>query len=244
MRIFVLGCLAALAVSTVGCGTPDARLKDLAREFRQLHGSERYVVEAPDVLAVEVRPNAELNTQVTVRPDGYITLQYIDDVYVEGMTCDKIDQVLTERYREYIKGVEVTVTLITSRSKNIYVLGEVNRPGVVPYVGKTSVMDAVTFSGGLTRNAQPEVVKIVRMDIDEPVIHQVDLKDVVYRGKAASNFQLQAGDIVFVEATALAKMGYAVDALLFPARAAFLGLETSSSARFTLRNYGRSGLGR
>ena len=231
------------AMLLAGCNVmSDERLRELAEE--NAAGATEYQVEAPDVLAIELRPNSELNTQVTINPDGYITLQYLDMVYIEGLTLVEIDQKLTDLYSQYLNQPEITVTLLSSRSKNIYVLGEVNRPGVVPVVGETTLMDVITFSGGLTRNAQPEIVKVVRMDEEEPKIYTLNMKQVVFEGKQLANFKLKPKDIVYVEPTVLAKTAYVIDSMLFPARALFLGIETSSSAKNTLRRYGREGLNR
>ena len=74
----------------------------------------------------------------------------------------RVSTSLTElRFLEgYLKHPRVIIEVITYRP--IYVLGEVNNPGVYEYVNHMTVLQAVILAGGYTYRANEDKVKIVR----------------------------------------------------------------------------------
>lgn len=177
---------------------------------------DTYTIGAPDELSITVFPQRELNQIVRVRPDGKITMSLIGDVFVQGKTPEQVDAVLTARLGEYLKGAEVTVTVTDFQSKRIYVVGEVTSPGRYPYEGRTTVVDAVMTAGSYTRRADIGRFILVRPSETAPQVMDVDFAEVLTRGRAEYDLYLQPGDILYVPPTGLAKVGYNLDALLFP----------------------------
>jgi len=176
-----------------------------------------YRIGANDDLEVDVQADETLNTAVTVRPDGRISLPLVKDVYVEGLTVVEAGERISRLLGQYMRDPETTVTVATSRSLRIYVFGEVSgQQGGFPFSGDVSVVEAIGMAGGITQRASYSVVlirpvgqKARRFDIDFGAIQD---------GDATTNIQLQADDIVYVPPTFLAKIGYALDNVLFPFR--------------------------
>lgn len=177
---------------------------------------DTYTVGAPDELKIAVYPQQELNQVVQIRPDGKITMNLIGDVFVEGRTPEEVDALLTKRLSTYLKGAEVTVTVTEFLSKRYYVVGEVGQPGRYAYVGKTSVVDAVMEAGSYTRRADIGRFILVRPSETNPQVMDVDFAEVLTAGRAEYNLYLQPGDLLYVPPTGLAKVGYSLEALLFP----------------------------
>ncbi len=177
---------------------------------------ETYTIGAPDELTIAIFPQNELDQVVQVRPDGQITMNLIGDVFVEGLTPEEVDAVLSQRLREYLKGAEVTVTVSGFGSKHIYIVGEVAGPGRYSYTGKTSVLDAVMTAGSFTRRADIGRFILVRPSETNPQVIDVDFAEVVRNGRAEYDLYLQPGDLLFVPPNGLARVGYNLEALLFP----------------------------
>jgi protein involved in polysaccharide export with SLBB domain len=64
-----------------------------------------------------------------VRPDGRISLPFIGDVKVAGLTVEEVRKIINEKYRSYVRDLEITVVLEQVAHPKIYVSGQVNGPG-------------------------------------------------------------------------------------------------------------------
>ena len=85
-----------------------------------------------------------------------------------------------------------------SKEKEIFVIGEVNKTGAIPMIGRhLSLLEAITKAGGFTRIAAPQRTKIVRSVGGEEKIIMVDL-NTVKKGDQSFNIILQPGDVVIV----------------------------------------------
>ncbi len=90
----------------------------------------------------------------------------------------------------------------------VYVLGEVNNPGMYPVKGRgrMSVLDALALAGGLTEDSQPEDVMLIRTT--EGTELPLDIEALLEDGDVALNVALVDGDILFVPRSGLAHFGY------------------------------------
>ncbi|MBI5117889.1 polysaccharide biosynthesis/export family protein [Candidatus Poribacteria bacterium] len=177
---------------------------------------ETYHLQAPDEIEISVLPQEELNRGVTIRPDGKISLPLIGDVFVEGMTPMEVSSKLTEEFSKYVKNPVVAVIVTGFHSKKVYVIGEVERQGVYPYTGEMTAFEAVEEAGSFTRRAALGRVILVRGDLKNPKVIDVDLKRVVKEGMKQNDLFLQPDDIVYIPPNGFAKAGYAIEQVLFP----------------------------
>ena len=217
----VLACVAVLSGCGGGQEFTDLResiriKKDEPQRLEVING--RYQIDPPDVLRIVVRDNKDMDTEVMVRPDGYITVPIVGDVYVAKQTPEKVATMLDEKFGQYIKDVKTNVTVIGFNSKKIYVWGEVGNPGPQPYTGDMTIVEAISQAGTITIRAQPKKVRLTRADPVKPKVFRVDLNEVTLRGVTDPNLQLLQDDIVYVPPNGFAKVGYAVDNVLFPFR--------------------------
>jgi len=93
-----------------------------------------------------------------------------------------------------------TLLVPSITDSKVFVFGEVNKPGVV-FIrdGNLSLMEAVSECAGLTPEADPAGIRIIRGPLSRPEIYIADINQLV-RGNAAHNVPLRRGDIVFVPA--------------------------------------------
>ena len=134
-----------------------------------------------------------------VTQKGTIRLPLIGSVKVTGLTEDEASKVLIKKYKKYIRNPYVTVEITNQR---VIVIGEVNKPGVVPVVnGTMNVIEAIARSGYFSDYASHTNIMIVRGNLRHPKIRKVDLTD----GKSllATSMLLQPNDIVYVQARAM-----------------------------------------
>jgi protein involved in polysaccharide export with SLBB domain len=84
----------------------------------------------------------------------------------------------------------------SSRARDVYVLGAVTEPRLVPYHDGLTVAGAIAGGYGTLKGAYLSHVAVVRGSLAQPHLTVVDFKRIV-RGEA-SDISLQAGDIVYV----------------------------------------------
>jgi protein involved in polysaccharide export with SLBB domain len=92
--------------------------------------------------------------------------------------------------------------------QEVYVLGEVVRPGVAPYLESQTALRSIVARGGFTDRAFRSRILVVRGSLNHPQTFMVDASDLL-AGKSL-DFPLQARDIVYVHR----KPWYKVEELL------------------------------
>ncbi len=131
-----------------------------------------------------------------VTQEGTVRLPLIGSVKVTGLTEDEASKVLIKEYKKYIRNPYVTVEITNQR---IIVIGEVNKPGIIPVVnGTMNLIEVISRSGFLTDKASRTNVKIVRGDLRDPEIRTIDLTDG--ENLLTTSLLLRPNDIVYVQA--------------------------------------------
>jgi polysaccharide export outer membrane protein len=167
----------------------------------QTSGSEFYKVGVNDVLEIRVLDFKDLTTVVTVTLDGTINFPYIGTVNVKDMKLSEIEAEITRRLSDgYIKSPNVSVSLVRSLSKKIVIYGEANREGELPFQEGMTLLNAISGSGGISKEGQSGKLKVRRKQKNKPDYKdiEIDLKSVI-EGKPGSDIPLQPDDIVIVE---------------------------------------------
>ena len=110
-----------------------------------------------------------------VQPDGMITLHRIGKMTAVGLTRRELSAAIEAKLLPYMKEAIVHVSYL---NRKITLLGEVNKPGVLPMPDeKLSLLDAIVLSGDLTANATRKNITIIREEGDEKKVKHVNLED-------------------------------------------------------------------
>lgn len=186
-----------------------------------------YVVGPPDLISVEVLealPGRPISGERLVRPDGTMTLGFYGDLYVSGLTLKEIKEKVIIHMRKFVSdeslglvaedpetGKEIAVAPADSdrvfvdvasfNSQVYYVLGDVNSPGRLPLTGNETVLDAITYAGGLDPNASVNNIRLVRPappGSSQPQLLPVNIAAIQQAGDTTTNYQLMPGDRIFV----------------------------------------------
>jgi polysaccharide biosynthesis/export protein len=157
-----------------------------------------YGIGADDILQVDVWKRPELSKEVTVRPDGFISLPLVGDIRATGMVARDLAQVLQGKFKTFVADPEVTVIVKASNSYKIYVLGKVRTAGMFVVKTPVSVVQAVAMAGGFTPFASPNDIVVLRRTSGAEKRFHVDYSEVVRGKQANQNIVLQPGDTVVV----------------------------------------------
>jgi polysaccharide export outer membrane protein len=153
-------------------------------------------------LQITVWRNPELTVTVPVRPDGKISVPLIGDVQAGGNTPTQVAAIIKDKLSAYIREPNVAVILTELRSheflSRVRVTGAVRAPRSMPYRQGMTVLDAVLEAGGVNDFASPNRTKLYRKEKTKTEIIDIDLNDILTKGKLVTNVELRPGDIVTV----------------------------------------------
>jgi len=197
----------------MGCGSsPDIPKADDLTVSPGPRGPRVYLIQPNDQLDIKFFYNPELNETITVRPDGKISLQLIDDVQAAGKSPSELDEILTRAYARDLKQPKITVMVRSFTGRQVFVGGEVNTQGIVEFTEGMTPLQAVINAGGFKETAKPEETLVIRKGKDNrPIPIRVDLENEFYGRSHDAPFQLQSFDIVYVPKSAIAKANKFVD---------------------------------
>ena len=159
--------------------------------------TSQFVLGPADVIRVNVWKNADLSQTVTVGPDGFVSLPLLGEVHVAGMTANQLGQALTGQLSVYVVTPQVTVSVVDIRSRQVYVLGQVGKPGGYPLIGPVNVLQLIAQAGGLSTYANRKAITILRSANAGSQKIAFNYNNAI-RGDERQNINLQPGDTVIV----------------------------------------------
>jgi len=168
-----------------------------------------HVLEPGDSLVVDV---TEFEVPVPlpvgdhrIQADGTIDLGKYGRPVVAGRTVTQVEADVRKLAEAKTKekdraGLSVSVRLIGRESNVFYVLGEVTAPGSFPLIGRETVLDAIIAAGGITRQASTKRIILSRPSgpDDCRFVQPVCYDAIVQLGDTSTNYQIQAGDRIFI----------------------------------------------
>ncbi len=197
-----------------------------------------YRIEAGDMVDVKFFYSPDLNENVTVRPDGRISLQLIDDIMAEGLTGSELDEELTRRYTKLLPDKpDLSVIVKGFGDARIYVTGEVADPGEKPLKNRITAFQAVASAGGFRDTAARDTVLVIRQDRDgNSAVMRADLSDGNIAAKnGEAHVRLMPRDVVYVPKSGIAKADLFVDQHIRQLLL-FNGISTGISGVYELNN--------
>jgi polysaccharide export outer membrane protein len=157
-----------------------------------------YRIGAGDSIQITVWREPEISAGVVVRPDGKISLPLINELYVTGKTPMEIQAVITEKLAPFVKDPNVTVTVREIRSRKVYILGEVGRPGSYQILQPTTILQLLTDAGGLQPYAKSKSIYLMRVVNGQQQKFPFNYKEVVSGKKIEHNILVEPGDTIVV----------------------------------------------
>jgi polysaccharide biosynthesis/export protein len=159
-----------------------------------------YVIGPGDTLQIFVWRNPELTATIPVRPDGKISTPLVEDMVAVGKTPSELARDVEKVLSEYVRSpsVNVIVTVPVGTFSQVQVIGQVLKPGSLPYRSGMKVLDAILAVGGMTQFASGNRAKIVRTVDNRQQELRVKLESLVNKGDMSQNLELRPGDVVVV----------------------------------------------
>ena len=151
-----------MEIAAINLGMQTAPPLDSPRSKEEhLLDKSLYRIGCEDVIRVTVWDNPELTMDVTVKPDGKISLPLINEIHVADLTPTELSDVIAYNLQKYLKDPNVTVIVTQTNSRKIYLVGNVLRPGAYPLRHDMTVLQALSLAGGFTTFASPRKMKLI-----------------------------------------------------------------------------------
>lgn len=168
---------------------------------KETHLPNEYKVGLSDMISIDVINEPGLRSTVVVSVDGTITFPYLGTVYVKGMSISEIEKKIAEGLgKGYIKYPVVSVSLLSSMSRKYFVYGEVREPGGFPFEDGTTVVKAISRTGGISSEGIYGKIKVRRKKDDGLKYKdiEIDLKGTIADSETG-DMLIEPDDIIFVE---------------------------------------------
>ena len=157
-----------------------------------------YKVLPGDVLQVSVWKEPDLQLELLVRPDGEISYPLAGAISTRDKSVSDLQTELTARLARFITDPIVTVSIKEVLGNKIYVIGQVNNPGVFIVNPQVDVLQALSMAGGATPFADLDSVRILRRYNSRQSALSFNYKDVIRGRNLEQNVVLKSGDVVVV----------------------------------------------
>ena len=137
-----------------------------------------------------------------ISPDGYINVDNLGLVYLNGMSVSEADKYLRKELNKIYSGItgndptsEIKVTLGQIRTIQINVMGEVAVPGTYSLSSLSTIFHALYRAGGVSNLGSLRNISLMR---NGKKVANVDIYDFILKGKTMSDVRLQEGDVIIV----------------------------------------------
>lgn len=170
-----------------------------------------YQIRPGDVLDITVLEDSNLNRQVLVRPDGGISMPIAGNVQAAGQSIAAVERVLVERLaggfsitptvsvalREV--GTPVATGSFAPATVDVFLIGQVNKPGAMEVARGSTVLQVLSAAGGLDRFAATKRVQVRRTDSSgHETVYLFNYDAVERGGKITNNLVVADGDVIVV----------------------------------------------
>jgi polysaccharide export outer membrane protein len=160
------------------------------------------------VLEIHYRYTPEFDQTITVQPDGFVNLQLIGDLKLQGLTLEQVKDAILAKARERLKDPEITLVLKEFERPYFVVGGEVAHPGKYDMRGHISALQAIAIAGGFNSASakHSKVILYRRVGPDLAQAEVLNLKLAMQPSYKEALPDLHPGDTLIVPQNAISKV--------------------------------------
>lgn len=166
----------------------------------EAEGGGEYLLGSGDLLVVKVLEESKLDTEARVTSLGSINVPLLGEVSVVNLTASQAEGKIEELYKqEYLHDPHVSVYIKERMSKQITLVGAVEKPGTYEYIAQRRLLDVLAVGNGLRKDAG-SFAYITRKEAKtgKTFNYIIDLEDLVKNGNMANNHAILGGDVIFI----------------------------------------------
>lgn len=154
-----------------------------------------YRIGPRDLLEISVFGVDDFDAKVRVSETGTVSLPLLGEVEAAGLTPAELETAIETELRRWLTEPDVSIFVESFESRTFTVMGAVETPGTYGMSGSETLLQALTFAGGVDTSEADGTVVIFR-GTEDPV--RVDLHALLYDPDPAFNLPVQPGDLINV----------------------------------------------
>jgi len=107
----------------------------------------------------------------------------------------------------------IFVPSLAQSKRRVYVLGAVNKPGIVEFIGDINFLEALSKSGGASKDAYLRDIRVLRSNRDKPLIMPINFKRFMEQGDLSQNLSLRDKDVILIPTRPIANWNAMINAI-------------------------------
>ena len=137
--------------------------------------------------------------KITVGVDGMAQIPYVGNVKLVGLTLDETRDLIQTKLSKYFKIPELYVYLESYGARKVYVMGNVNSPGIKNMaVDNMNVYAAISSASGVDKRGRSKHIQLLRQIDDKLYFREVNIDAFVKKHDLSQNIAIEDGDIIYV----------------------------------------------
>jgi polysaccharide export outer membrane protein len=165
--------------------------------YSALHAEvQEYVLQAGDVISIQVVEHPEFSGRHKIRPDGRINYPVVGEIDVASLTCAQLVKIMQGKLASYVNNPVVSVSIEAYYANKIFIIGAVQRSGEYQIYEPIDVIKTLAMCGGLSKR-RVKLIKIIRTD---GTVVDIQTKEL-FSGGGKDKYILYPGDTLYVPET-------------------------------------------
>lgn len=197
MRV-ALACLALLVAAPAAVAQTNVAVETPQTAMVYSDETPAYRLFPGDEVEITMFSAPELSRTATIGPDGRLALPLIGAVRAADLTAAELHDLLVSAYASHLRMPELSVTPRSYASRQVFVGGEVARPGIYEMPANMDAFQAVALAGGFLPSAHRRDVLVLSRATGTTTVTQVDLSMRAMRNGLPGMQPLQRYDVVYV----------------------------------------------
>ena len=154
-----------------------------------------YVLGPGDELLLRAWGQVNLELDLTVDRAGAVFIPQAGNIHIAGLRYEQVEGFLRAQLARVFRNFDLTVTMGQLRSVEIFVVGQVRRPGTYTVSSLSTLVNALFASGGPSPQGSMRQIQLKRQG---RVITELDLYDLLLKGDQSKDCRLLPGDVVYI----------------------------------------------
>ncbi len=156
---------------------------------------EGYTIGKGDVISIQIFGKENYDYQLPVNREGEIIIPSLGVFNVAGLSFSELKDLLKNKIKKSIIGVDAVISLAQLRSIRVFVLGEAYKPGPYTLSSLSTITHALFAAGGINDIGSLRNIQLKRQG---KLVQKLDLYELLIKGDSSSDLSLQSGDVVFI----------------------------------------------
>ena len=173
------------------------KVAQLRPDYRQ----DEYRLAKYDIITIMALGHTEDigENEITIGADGMAALPYVGNIKLAGLTLDEARRVIYTKLSQYYKLPELSVSIKSYGARKVYVMGNVQLPGIKEMnVDNMNTYAAISSAGGVDNRGRSKHIQLIRQIDGVLYYRESNIDAFVKKHDLSQNIQLEDGDIVYV----------------------------------------------